>query len=395
LSSDEHAHRQDHPPVTTLGWDSHNYVTLAVDADDQIHLSGNMHVAPLVYFRTTKPMDIDTFRWAPQMTGQRETRCTYPRYFSGPRGELLFTYRDGGSGSGDQIYNRYDLKTRTWSRLLDEPLFSGKGKMNAYVCGPLQDRAGTFHISWVWRDTPDCATNHDVGYAKSKDLIHWTASDGKPLPLPITIETGEIVDPVPAGGGLINSNLQMGFDFKDRPILTYHKFDAQGNTQIYNARLEDRGWRISQASDWAYRWEFHGGGSIPNEIQIGAVTRDCDGRLIQSYRHCQYGSGSWRLDEATLKPMPNAENKAQANGMPPELNTVKSTFPNMAVYFASDLGRADESGVQYLLRWEALPPNRDQPYIGEVPKPSVLQAIKLRAPSSVPIRREDASESRR
>ena len=38
-------------PVVT-GWDSHNYIALAADRDGQLHLSANMHVNPLVYFRT-------------------------------------------------------------------------------------------------------------------------------------------------------------------------------------------------------------------------------------------------------------------------------------------------------------------------------------------------------
>src|SRR6056297_41142 len=41
-----------------IGWDSHNYVTMAVDAAGYLHLSGNMHCVPLVYFRTEKPGDI-------------------------------------------------------------------------------------------------------------------------------------------------------------------------------------------------------------------------------------------------------------------------------------------------------------------------------------------------
>ncbi len=40
-----------------LGWDSHNYVTMAVDREGILHLAGNMHCVPLVYFRSEKPMD--------------------------------------------------------------------------------------------------------------------------------------------------------------------------------------------------------------------------------------------------------------------------------------------------------------------------------------------------
>ncbi len=39
----------------TLGWDSHNYVTMAANRDGYLHLSGNMHGHPLKYFRTAKP----------------------------------------------------------------------------------------------------------------------------------------------------------------------------------------------------------------------------------------------------------------------------------------------------------------------------------------------------
>ena len=38
---------------TEIGWDSHNYVTMAIDKNGFIHLCGNMHVDPLIYFRTT------------------------------------------------------------------------------------------------------------------------------------------------------------------------------------------------------------------------------------------------------------------------------------------------------------------------------------------------------
>src|SRR5436190_14609717 len=31
------------------GWDSHNFLRLALDREGQLHLSGNMHVDPLVY----------------------------------------------------------------------------------------------------------------------------------------------------------------------------------------------------------------------------------------------------------------------------------------------------------------------------------------------------------
>jgi len=45
---------------TVLGWDSHNSITLGIDKNGYIHLSGTMHVNPITYFRSTKPNDIST-----------------------------------------------------------------------------------------------------------------------------------------------------------------------------------------------------------------------------------------------------------------------------------------------------------------------------------------------
>ena len=98
------------------GWDSHNYITMAVDDAGQLHLAADMHVVPLVYFRTTTPGDIRSFQRIDRMVGDLESRCTYPRFLRGPDNALLFTYRDGGSGNGNQIYNRYDVGTQTWRR---------------------------------------------------------------------------------------------------------------------------------------------------------------------------------------------------------------------------------------------------------------------------------------
>lgn len=356
-----------------IKWDSHNYVTMAVDNKGYIHLSGNMHVNPLVYFRTTAPLDIDTFVRAP-MVGERENRVTYPQFLRGPRDRLVFTYRDGQSGKGDQIYNVYDIRKRTWRRLLDTPLTSGEGKMNAYFCGPTKGPDNRFHLCWVWRDHPGCESNHDLCYARSKDLVHWESSSGKPLALPITLQTAEIVDPVPSGGGMINSNIRLGFDSKKRVILSYHKFDTAGNTQLYNARFEKGGWRIYQTSDWDYRWEFSGGGCIISDIHISGVTLKSDGSLRQSASHKKYGSVTWILDEATLKPTATAPKEA---ARPKELDNIENPYPGMKMRSVHDLGRCPDRGFSYVLQWETLDANRDKPREGAPPPPSMLRVLKL------------------
>jgi len=360
---------------SVLGWDSHNYVTLAVDTAGQVHISGNMHCGPLVYFRTERPGDITTFHQVAAMVGRNEGRCTYPRFLRGPQGELIFTYRDGRSGSGDQYCNFYDAQAETWRRLIDSPLFSNGGKMNAYFAGPEQDQSGVFHVCWVWRNSADCATNHDLCYARSKDLIHWETSAGRPLPLPISLATAEIIDPVPPGGGIINGNTKVGFDANGRPVLSYHKYDAQGKTQLYNARREAGGWRIYQTSQWDYRWEFQGGGTIPFEIGFGPVVASADGTLTQTWRHVTHGSGTWKLDPQTLQPQGKAP--PRRSGLPKDFARVESTWPGMEVRTAADLGKSDDPHTRYQLRWETLPSNRDRPRPEPWPPPSMLRLYEI------------------
>ena len=94
-------------------------------------------------------MDAESLVRVPAMVGQNESRCTYPEFLNLPNGKMLFTYRDGASGSGNQIWNQYDSDTKAWNRLLDVPILDGQGKMNPYIYGPIPGPDGWFHLTWV------------------------------------------------------------------------------------------------------------------------------------------------------------------------------------------------------------------------------------------------------
>lgn len=360
-------------PITT-GWDSHNYVALAVDDDGYVHLSGDMHVVPLKYFRTTRPRDASSFERVAQMVGREEQRTTYPHFLRGPRNEFLFTYRDGSSGNGNQIFNVYQRKTKTWRRLLDRPLTDGEGQRNAYFDGPIKGPDGYFHLAWVWRETPDAASNHDLCHARSKDLIHWESGDGQPLALPITLGTSPIVDAVPERSGMINGNVRLGFDDRRRVTISYHKNDAAGHTQPWNARLEAGAWKRYQITDWPYRWDFGGGGALPVEISLGPVQREPDGRLTQRFRHIKFGSGTWLIDRQTLR----AIGMVKLERLPPELGKVEGAFPGLKVNWAEDSGTSGRRDARFVLRWETLEANRDRPREGALPPPSMLRVFLIK-----------------
>lgn len=344
-----------------VGWDSHNGIAMAVDAAGQLHVAANMHNDPLVYFRTTGAGDVRTLTQVPVMVDAASERSmTYPAFLKDAGGRLIFKYRDGGSGRGREIYNVLDGSG--WKRLLDAPLADGEGRRSAYFVGPVSGPDGWFHLSWVWRDTPDAATNHDLSYARSRDLLHWERSDGTPLPLPIRLGDAEVVDPVPVRGGIINNNTPIGFDAAGRPVIAFHKFDAAGNTQVYVARREARVWRIVQASDWkGFRWDFGGLGSLDFRLHVEAPRMD--GRMLRVPVARDGVSIHLLLDGETLARNGERRGTTLADRLAKRIAVPKGMRLNTV---------EDMSGVAIV--WATLPSNRDLPR-ATAPEPQTLRLV--------------------
>lgn len=359
------AHWVYHKVDTWLGWDSHNLIAMAIDPDGALHVAGNMHVDPLTYFRSDASGDVRTLKRVAQMVGpEREAAMTYPVFLHSRSGDLIFKYRDGTSGRGDEIYNIYDASTQSWRRLTAAPLVDGEGKYNAYFMGPKQGPDGVFHMAWVWRDTPMADTNHDLSYAKSADLINWQKADGSPLTLPIRLSKAEIVDPVPVKGGMINNNTVVGFDDQGRVMITYHKYDPNGDTQIWVARFTGKDWERKQISQWRdYRWDFSGGGSLDSEIFVEGARPAGEGYLIVPVvRLGQSIEFVIRADDLSLIEERKLDGRAaqlaprfeKSEGQ--QINTLETRKGNKT----------------YVLGWVSYPPQRDLPR-KDVPPPSVLK----------------------
>lgn len=199
--------------------DAHRSISLIVDGDGYLHLSWDHHGNALTYAKSLKPGSLDL---GPKtsMTGLKETNVTYPEFYTLADGNLLFLYRDGASGNGNLMMNHYDIKTKTWKQVQDG-LISGEGKRNAYWQMAV-DARGTIHLSWVWRESTDVASNHDMAYARSKDGGQtWEKSTGEKYGLPITLATAECVRKIPQQSELINQT-SMFADEQGRPfIATY------------------------------------------------------------------------------------------------------------------------------------------------------------------------------
>jgi len=105
-------------------------------------------------------------------------------------------------------------------------------------------------MTFTWRETPIASSNHDLSYARSRDLVNWETSDGTAIPLPIRLATGEVIDPIPEHGGLLNGRHPIGFDAENRVLVTYQKYDEDNLSQVFIARRDP-----SASSEYYLSWE--------------------------------------------------------------------------------------------------------------------------------------------
>lgn len=365
---------------TRVGWDSHNSITMTLDPDSCIHVSGNMHNDSLTYFVSQKPLDVLSLKKVfPMVNAEDELSSTYPNFIKLADGSLIFSYRKGGSGNGITISNIYDEQTKVFSRLTDRPLFDGMNKMSAYASGPRMGPDGWFHVVWLWRTTPHCETNHHLSYARSQDLVHWENALGKQFELPITPQEHAFdVDPTGEGGGMINGAFRLFFDEQNKPMICYMKYDDQGNNQLYIAQQDEDNWQIAQITNWDYRWEFKGPGSISFEVRINQVSVR-NGAAIVAYSHKEYGKGKLHVDLKTLLPISDEKIESQAvrSIYPSDLLKVQSGMPQAQIHWIKRGDQANRNKF-FALRWETLGKRRfyKAPESTVKPTPLILYTIR-------------------
>ncbi|WP_159518146.1 BNR repeat-containing protein [Sunxiuqinia indica] len=266
--------------------DAHNVISIMVDGDGYLHMSWDHHNNPLHYCRSLQAEGLELGEMMP-MVGEDEQVVSYPEFYAMADGGLLFAYRDGGSGNGNLVLNRYDQHTQTWSRLQTN-LIDGEGQRNAYWQMHV-DQHGTIHASWVWRETPDVHSNNDMCYACSKDGgQNWEKSTGEKYELPIRKATAEVVKKIPQGSNLINQTSMTADEDSNPYIATYYKEAGDSCTQFHVIYLHEGQWKSSTATSRTLDFELGGVGSrsIPisrpqlvilkngNSKQLALVYRD-------------------------------------------------------------------------------------------------------------------------
>lgn len=239
--------------------DAHNVISIMVDGEGFLHVAFNHHGSSLNYCRSIRPGSLILGN-KEIMVGRDENDVTYPEFYRLTNGDLIFVYRSGGSGRGNLIMNRYDVETKKWHRVQDV-LIDGEKERNAYWQLYI-DNANTIHVSWVWRETPDVATNHDLCYACSHDGgVTWEKSTGEKYRLPITVRNAEYVWYIPQNSELINQT-GMCADDKGNPYIATYWRDRDSSVPQYRlVWLEGKEWKMQHVSHREMPFSLSGGGT--------------------------------------------------------------------------------------------------------------------------------------
>jgi len=244
--------------------DAHNVISIMVDQAGYLHVCWDQHNSRLRYARSIHPNSL-LLGQEQVMVGQNETRVTYPEFLKLPNGQLLFLYRDGGSGNGNLVVNSYDSKQQKWKRIHSN-LIDGEGKRNAYWQSYVDNR-GTIHLSWVWRESPDVASNHDMAYACSKDGgLTWERSNGIRYDLPMKASTVEYAARIPQHHELINQT-SIAADERGNPFIASYWRDPESQIPQYKViYLQGGEWKVRSFDFRKTPFSLSGGGT--KEIPI-------------------------------------------------------------------------------------------------------------------------------
>ena len=239
--------------------DAHNIISMIIDGEGYLHISFDHHGHKLNYCRSIAPGSLELGDKMP-MTGVDEGNVTYPEFYPLSGGDLLFVYRSGSSGRGNLVMNRYSLKEHKWSRVQDV-LIDGENKRNAYW-QLYVDEQGTIHLSWVWRETWQVETNHDICYARSFDNgVTWYKSSGEQYELPIKLSNAEYACRLPQNSELINQT-SMSADAGGNPYIATYWRDPDSNIPQYRIVWNyGKVWHHRQVTDRKTPFTLKGGGT--------------------------------------------------------------------------------------------------------------------------------------
>jgi len=235
--------------------DGHDTISIGIGADGIVHCSWGMHGDPFNYARGTRPWSLNLIQT--NMTGY-ESAVTYPQFLNCPNGDLLYFFREGGSGAGNSYINHYSAVTQTWTNVTlgasQAPIIVGETGVAATTCNAYPnyecfDAHTNLQITWTWRDNAASIDfNHDTLFARSPDYgITWQEWNGAPYTLPITASNADNIWPIATNHSIMNQSGQC-LDTNGRPVVCNWWAPLGAGTPIQYLIIWNDGtqWRTNQ-----------------------------------------------------------------------------------------------------------------------------------------------------
>ncbi|MGD0517355.1 MAG: BNR-4 repeat-containing protein [Thermoguttaceae bacterium] len=241
--------------------DDHDVISFGIDVNGTMHMSWGMHNGSSLHYATStasvlgssfSPTFSTTTITIPNTASEYGNSTTYPEFYNLSNGGLMFTYRTGASGDGDAMYSLYNPTTHTWSssptKLIDGT--TGSYNSNAYTNNLVFDSQGRIQMSWVWRETSDFQSNHDImyAYATNETLTTWKQMSGSTQTVPITQGNDAVIKSISQGSSLINQ-CSMTVDANNNPIIATYWAPTTSTRQYMLEYYNGTNWQTSQISN--------------------------------------------------------------------------------------------------------------------------------------------------
>jgi autotransporter-associated beta strand protein len=298
--------------------DDHDVIAIAVDSAGYMHMSWGMHNITLQYAISNSPVTgatLSSIQFTIQTasndsslfpnSGADTNEVTYPQFYTIPNSSnLLFTYRNGGSGggsgNGNQYFDVYNPSSKTFSHnfVINGELTS----VNAYLNRMVFDSNGNLLMSWTWRATPNWQTNSNIMFAESPDVGETWFQQGGSLQytLPI-IQSGtpassvaQVIENIPQNSSFINQT-SMTVDNSNNPLIATYLAPNSGNPNRQYVLYYYSGgqWRSTQVTNRTSDTAVDTSGSDVRDLGRPIVLVDKQGRVLVIGRSEDTSMGSF------------------------------------------------------------------------------------------------------
>lgn len=239
----------DNSGVSTLASDSHNFISMMIDGDGDLLLSGDMHGVAMNWARLTGG-SIDFTAWAtpPIEAGATdEASVTYPLFIPLANGDVLFFFRDGASGQANLVLKKWDHTAHTLTTVI-AVVVNGEATESFYPHVPYWDETrGRLHCGGCWRVNTNLNTNHDQIHFWLESSDGWDTAtakqaDGSAQTVPITRANAAYAAVIAQNTGLTNvGSITIGSD--GHPRLWSFRDPGNGIMQLFALRYDGAAWQ--------------------------------------------------------------------------------------------------------------------------------------------------------